>query len=340
MILPRRRCSLRSGGRLSSATSGNVSSPTTQPATSRDAAPRPSTRPPSNTSRSASRTLRCGVLRRSGGGCRADAAPIFVVGLPRSGSTLIEQILSSHCAVEGTMELPDMALLARDLGRRRSRGAAGLPGYRDRLDAASSGRARRTLYRRDARSAAARPAALHRQDAEQLGHVGLIHADPAERDNHRRAPPPAGRLFFSAFKQYFAQRPDFTTIWRISAAITATIWPDGRTGHRRTAGTGAARAVRGTWCAHTEAQIRRLLDHCGLPFDAACLRFHETARSVRTASSEQVRQPIYRQASITGGISPRHWNRCAVALALRWSASPASYPNDGNGCDAQRRRRR
>ena len=234
------------------------------------------------------------VQSRRGWGSEAED-PIFVVGLPRSGSTLVEQILASHGAVEGTMELPDVADIARSLATRRGPSAA--PGYPDvlaRLDAAEL-RALGEDYLRRTR--------LHRRSGtprfidkmpNNWMHVGLIHLmlPNARIIDVRREPMACG---WSCFRQHFARGQYFTysledigRYYRDYLELMAhfdTVLP-GRVLHLR-----YERLIE-----DTEAEVRRLLAHCGLPFDPACLRFHETARAVATASSEQVRRPIYREA--------------------------------------------
>jgi tetratricopeptide (TPR) repeat protein len=222
-------------------------------------------------------------------------APIFIVGLPRSGSTLIEQILSSHSAVEGTMELPDLPRIARALG------AGG--DYFDRL-AALSARERTTLGE-EFLSAAAIHRKLRRpffidKMPNNFRHVGLIHLIlPRARIIDARRHPMAA--CFSAFKQHFARGQSFTydlddlgRYYRDYVAlmdhVDATL--PGR----------VHRVIYEDMVDDMEHEVRRLLDHCGLPFEARCLRFHETERAVRTASSEQVRRPLYRE-----GLD--HWRR-------------------------------
>jgi len=227
-------------------------------------------------------------------GCEAED-PIFVVGLPRSGSTLVEQILASHSAVEGTMELPDVIDIARSLATRP--GTTARPGYPDvlaRLDATElrtlgEEYLRRTrLHRRSGR-----PRFIDKMPNNWM-HVGLIHLmlPNARIIDVRREPMACG---WSCFRQQFARGQEFTysledigRYYRDYLELMAhfdTVLP-GRVLHVR-----YERLVE-----DTEAEVRRLLAHCGLPFEPACLRFHETTRAVATASSEQVRRPIYREA--------------------------------------------
>ena len=228
---------------------------------------------------------------RAGGGAEA-RDPIFVVGLPRSGSTLVEQILASHPQVEGTMELPDIGLIARGLADAHADGPA------DPLQAlAALGPAdlrqlgKRYLEATRVHRKLGRPRFVDKMP-NNFQHVGLIQLIlPAARIiDVRRHPLGAG---FSVFKQHFAQGQSFsydlTELGRyyrdyveLMAHFDAVL--PGR----------VCRVIYEDLVEDTEAQVRHLLDHCGLDFDAACLRFHETARAVKTVSSEQVRRPIFR----------------------------------------------
>jgi len=127
----------------------------------------------------------------------SDPDPIFILGLPRSGSTLIEQILASHSAIEGTMELPDIPAMAKRLGaRRRSDEDSRLPrGPRRPLCRGVQGHGRRLSGPHPASEKAGSPV-LHRQDAEQLRPCGFDPSDPARGQDHRRPPPSHGMLLF------------------------------------------------------------------------------------------------------------------------------------------------
>jgi len=227
------------------------------------------------------------LSEREGFGC-TDPSPIFIVGLPRAGSTLIEQMLSSHPLVEGTMELPEIANIARNLSRGteyRAAIAAATPG-----DLAAMGAdylARAQHYRRTDR-----PFFIDKMP-NNWRHAGLIHLIlPNAKIIDARRHPMA--TCFSALKQHFAkgqhQSYDQTSLGlfyrdylRMMTHMDAVL--PGRV-HRMQ----YERLVE-----DTETELRRLLDHCGLAFDPACLNFHENDRAVRTASSEQVRRPIFRE---------------------------------------------
>jgi tetratricopeptide (TPR) repeat protein len=232
------------------------------------------------------------LAARTGFGCEAPD-PVFIVGLPRSGSTLIEQILSSHSAVEGTMELPEMGAISREL-RERAAGN-GEHGYhellagmdRDELRALGEQYLERTRIHR--RSDA--PLFIDKMPNNFM-HAGLIHLMlPRARIIDARRHPLA--CCFSNFKQHFARGQHFSyelgeigryysDYVRLMAHIDKVL--PGR----------VHRVIYEQMVEDTETQIRRLLDYCGLPFEDACLRFFDNRRPVRTASSEQVRQPIYR----------------------------------------------
>ncbi len=224
--------------------------------------------------------------RRAGGGSPS-AEPIFIVGLPRSGSTLIEQILASHSAVEGTMELADIAYRARDIAR-----TAGYPeGLAGLDDTARLALGQRFLddvrvHRRLGR------AFFIDKMPNNFHHIGLIQLIlPRSRiiDARRH---PLGACF-SAFKQHFAQGQAFSydladlgAYYRDYVELTAH-FDDVLPGR-------VCRVIYEDLVEDTEGQIRRLLDHCGLPFEPGCLKFYENGRAVRTVSSEQVRRPIFR----------------------------------------------
>jgi len=225
---------------------------------------------------------------RAGAGSASDA-PVFIVGLPRSGSTLVEQILASHSAVEGTMELPDIAILAQSLVRPD----APYPDVvarldRDQLSALGEAYLERTRVQR-------KTGAAHFIDKmpNNFHHLGLIHLilPGAKIIDVRRHPLGAG---FSAFKQHFAHGHAFSydladlgRYYRDYVELMAlfdAVLP-GR----------VHRVIYEDLVEDAEAQVRRLLAHCGLPFEDGCLRFYENARAVRTVSSEQVRRPIFRE---------------------------------------------
>jgi tetratricopeptide (TPR) repeat protein len=221
--------------------------------------------------------------------------PIFVVGLPRSGSTLVEQILASHPQVEGTQELPDMVSLARELGGSKTRSEVSK--YPDVLTTLSPDALRalgaRYLEQTRIQRKTGAPFFIDKLP-NNWAHVGLIHLilPNAKVIDARRHP--LG-CCFSGFKQHFARGQHFTygledigRYYRDYVELMAhfdAVLPER-----------VHRIIYENLVIDTEAEVRRLLDYCGLPFDERCLRFYENDRAVRTASSEQVRQPIFRDA--------------------------------------------
>jgi tetratricopeptide (TPR) repeat protein len=257
---------------------------------------------------------------RAGMGCPAPD-PIFIVGLPRSGSTLLEQILSSHPLVEGTMELYDMISLARSLGAGAGQDRPAV--YPDSLAALDAGQLRLLGEKYLARTRIQRktPAPFFVDKMpNNLLHVGLIHlALPNARIIDARRHPMG--CCFSSFKQHFARGQHFSysledvgRYYRDYVELMAhfdTVLP-GR----------VYRVNYESMIEDTESEVRRLLEHCGLPFDEKCLRFHENERAVRTASSEQVRQPIFRD----GLEQWRHYEPWLRPLRAALGPVVAAYP--------------
>jgi tetratricopeptide (TPR) repeat protein len=230
---------------------------------------------------------------REGRGCPAPD-PIFILGMPRAGSTLIEQILASHPLVEGTMELPDIPALAKRLGARKLKSdpslypecLAGLGA--DELTALGADYLATTRVQRKTD----RPYFIDKMP-NNWAHVGLIRLIlPNARIVDARRHPLA--CCFSNFKQHFARGQGFT----YDLAELGRYYRDYLTlmAHFDAVQPGRVHRVdHEALVDDPEREIRRLLDHLGLPFDPACLAFHETERAVRTASSEQVRRPINRE---------------------------------------------
>ena len=228
---------------------------------------------------------------RTGQGCTAPD-PIFIVGLPRSGSTLIEQILSSHSAIEGTMELPDLGNIARRLGEAAgdiaspSRYLAALPGA---SPAALAAMGQDYLDRTRIQRKTDRPLFIDKMP-NNFAFTGLIHLilPNAIIIDARRHPL---ATCFSAWKQHFARGQAFS----YDLAELGRYYADYVRLMRHFDAVMPGRVLRvqhEALVADTEAQVRRLLAHVGVDFEAQCLAFHQNTRAVRTASSEQVRQPI------------------------------------------------
>ncbi|MEA3036517.1 MAG: hypothetical protein QOH04_2289 [Sphingomonadales bacterium] len=220
--------------------------------------------------------------------------PIFILGMPRAGSTLVEQILASHKLVEGTMELPDIPALARRMAGPREEG--GDDRYMERL-AALSGDALRAigeeyLDRTRVQRREGRPYFIDKMPNNWV-HVGLIHLilPKAKIIDARRHPLDC---CVSNFRQHYARGQGFSysltdmgryyaDYVRLMAHIDAVL--PGR----------VHRVIHERLLDDPEREVRALLAYLGLDFDAACLAFHENKRAVRTASSEQVRRPINRE---------------------------------------------
>ncbi len=228
---------------------------------------------------------------RAGWGLEA-RDPIFVVGVPRSGSTLLEQILASHSQVEGTRELVYLTGLARDLAtdaRRTGRGAYPLflaDLKREEFEALG----RRYLELAGRHRPEGKPRFVDKM-LNNFGHVGLIQLmfPNATILDARRHPLACG---FSCFKQMFARGLPFT----YDLEAMGRYWRDYHELMEHTDAVLPGRVYRVHYerlVAEPEAEVRRILEHCGLPFEEQCLRFYDTARTVMTISAEQVRRPIY-----------------------------------------------
>ena len=220
--------------------------------------------------------------------------PIFVVGLPRAGSTLIEQILASHSEVEGTMELPDIGTIAHDLaGRGKGADASYLPRLLALTPAERHALGQRYLDGTRVQRKTGRPRFVDKMP-NNFAHLGLIHLilPNAVVIDARRHPMANG---FSAFKQHFARGQGFT----YDLGDIGRYYRDyvGLMTHYDAVLPGRVhRVIHEDLVADPDATIRALLAHCGLAFEPACLAFHATERPVRTASSEQVRRPITTEA--------------------------------------------
>jgi tetratricopeptide (TPR) repeat protein len=219
--------------------------------------------------------------------------PIFILGLPRSGSTLLEQILASHSQVEGTMELPDIHNLVRRIDGKHGRAERGnYPEGLLGLDAAGL-RALGEEYLDTTRiqRSEGKPFFIDKMPNNwaYAGFIRLILPN-AKIIDARRHPLDCG---FSNFKQHFARGQafsyDLTHIGRYYADYVRFM------AHLDAVQPGKVhRVIHERLVEHPEQEIRALLSYCGLEWEDACLNFHETKRAVRTASSEQVRQPLSR----------------------------------------------
>jgi tetratricopeptide (TPR) repeat protein len=218
--------------------------------------------------------------------------PIFIVGLPRSGSTLVEQILASHSQVEGTAELSNLSKIAASIGRYRP----------DRLRYPMTVK---DLRKKDWRAYGEQYIEETRRHRltdrpfftdklpNNFPHVGLLHLilPNAKVINARRHPLDS---CLGGYKQLFGKGQNFTYDLVDLAEYYRQYHSTMQHWHTMLPGKVLDVHYEET-VADLEGQVRRILGHCGLPFEAACVRFHETARAVQTASSEQVRQPIFRE---------------------------------------------
>ncbi|HTV96553.1 MAG TPA: sulfotransferase, partial [Steroidobacteraceae bacterium] len=228
---------------------------------------------------------------RRGFGCAA-GDPIFIVGLPRAGSTLLEQILASHSDVEGTMELPNILRFVGELqGRDPDTSEPRYPAILERLSAKDL-RELGEKYIADTRIYRSGKPRFIDKMPNNFRHIGLIHLIlPNARIIDARREPMA--CCFSNFKQLFASGQEFTySIEDIARYYRSYVQ---LMGHWDAALPGKVLRVQyENVVEDLEGNVRRILEFCGLPFEQACVEFYKTERSVRTASSEQVRQPIFK----------------------------------------------
>ncbi len=239
------------------------------------------------------RTCTTELLTRCAGSGNPAQDPIFIVGLPRSGSTLLEQILSSHSMVEGTAELADIQRLVLTLaGREMTDEASRYPAILSELTPQDLRRLG-DRYMADTQSYRTGKPLFIDKMPNNFRHVGLIHLIlPNAKIIDARREPMA--CCFSNFKQLFASGQEFTYSLEDIARYYRTYvelmdhWDAVLPGR-------VLRVQHEDVVDDLEGNVRRLLDFCGLAFEPGCLEFHKNKRSVRTASSEQVRQPIFRE---------------------------------------------
>jgi tetratricopeptide (TPR) repeat protein len=228
--------------------------------------------------------------RRGGGAASAD--PIFIVGLPRSGSTLLEQILASHSLVEGTHELADIQRMVMDL-QGRDPDLANPPYPRVLADLKPEDRLKLgEKYLHDTRFYRTGKPYFIDKMPNNFRHIGLIHLIlPNARIIDARREPMA--CCFGNLKQLFANGQEFTYGVEDIARYYRTYlelmrhWDEVLPGR-------ILRVWHEDVVEDLEGNVRRILEFCGLPFEPDCVEFHKTKRSVLSASSEQVRRPIFR----------------------------------------------
>ena len=257
--------------------------------------------------------------RSAQSGC-SGADPIFIVGLPRSGSTLLEQILASHSLVDGTSELPDISMIAQGLTQPRSGQAFPLC-----MPDLSDSRVRELGEQYLEQTRRHRGAAPFFTDKmpNNFAYVGFIKTilPNAKIIDARRHPMDS---CFGCFKQHFARGQTFTyDLFELGEFYLEYCqlmhhWDEVLPGQ-------VLHVQYEEVVADLETQVRRILEFCDLPFEQGCVDFHQTERAVRTASSEQVRQPIY-----SGSVQT--WKRFEAHLEpLRDILQPVFPSADGFG---------
>jgi tetratricopeptide (TPR) repeat protein len=229
--------------------------------------------------------------RHHGAGAQA-GDPVFIVGLPRSGSTLIEQILASHSQVEGTHELADVPRMVATLRGRESADEDRYPAVLGQMSGADL-RALGEKYLADTRIYRGGKPRFIDKMPNNFRHIGLIHLMlPNARIIDARREPMA--CCFGNLKQLFASGQEFAYGTDDIARYYRTYLELMAHWNRVLPGR-VLRVQHEELVDDLEGNVRRILDYCGLGFEPTCVEFWKTERSVRTASSEQVRQPIYRE---------------------------------------------
>ncbi|MBL0923826.1 MAG: sulfotransferase [Sphingomonadaceae bacterium] len=252
--------------------------------------------------------------------------PIFIIGMPRAGSTLVEQILASHSKVEGTMELPDIPAMAMREGRGHEGGNVGdgASGWIDAIAKMSPEQRRKLgaeyIERTRIQRKTDKPFYIDKLP-NNWAYLGFIRSilPNAKIIDARRHPLDC---CFSNFRQHFAKGQafsyDLAHMGRYYADYVRamTHWDKVQPGY-------VHRVIHEELLDDPETQIRRLLEFLGLSFEPACLSFHENKRAVRTASSEQVRRPINRDGVDQWKPYEVHLRPLKAALGDLW----ISYPN-------------
>lgn len=252
--------------------------------------------------------------------------PIFIVGLPRSGSTLVEQILASHSQVEGTAELPFLGKLASSIGRFRPDGVKFPMSVKDlrKQDWDAYGK----QYIEESRA--------HRFDKtpfftdklpNNFSFIGLVHLilPNAKIINARRHPVDC---CLGNYKQLWGKGQHFTYDVYELGDYYKQYHKMMKHWHSVLPGKVLDVHYEDT-VLDLEGQVRKILEHCGLPFEEQCLRYYETDRAIRTASSEQVRQPIYKGALGRWRRYEAHLDHWIQELAPMIDELPESVKNAG-----------
>jgi tetratricopeptide (TPR) repeat protein len=263
---------------------------------------------------------------RQGQGCSAPD-PIFILGMPRAGSTLLEQILASHSQIEGTMELPDIHAIVRRIDGHHARDERGnYPEALLSIDADTLCQlGQEYLDRTSIQRSLGKPYFIDKMPNNwaYAGFIRLILPN-AKIIDARRHPLDC---CFSNFKQHYARGQNFsydlTHLGRYYADYVRYM------SHLDLVQPGKIyRVIHDRLVDDPEAEIRSLLDYCGVEWEDACLRFHETKRAVRTASSEQVRQPLSKSGfdqwkPFEGWLEPL--KTALGPTLLHWNDAPGPY---------------
>jgi tetratricopeptide (TPR) repeat protein len=271
-------------------------------------------------------TFSAEFLRAHEGQGYDEAQPIFIVGLHRSGSTLIEQILASHSQVEGTAELPNLGNIAASVGRYRSDRAGFPEAARDLRprDWRAYGRQYIDETRRHRTSDKPRFTDKMPENFPLLGFMHLVLPNARVIDARRH---PLDSLLGN-YKQLYGGGMDYS--YDLEDLADYYLEYDRMMRHWQQVLPGKILTVHyEETVLDLEGQVRRILDHCGLPFEEACLRYHENPRTVRTASSEQVRRPIYTDSLGTWRRYEKHLGLWQEELAGIIAALPERVRNAG-----------
>lgn len=232
-------------------------------------------------------------LDKHTGAGNPDPSPIFIVGLPRSGSTLIEQILASHSMVEGTSELPYAFRVAKSLNRNRANGINYPEAVRELEPQHFEALGQDYINHCQIHRVEGRECFVDK-NPNNFQNIGLIHLmlPNAKIIDARRHPMDA---CFSCYRQLFAKGQTFTYDltdigeYYLQYQRMMDYWHEVLPGRILT-------VQYEEMVTDFENQVQRLVEYCGLPWEEACLEYYETERPIRTASSEQVRQPIYTES--------------------------------------------
>ncbi len=273
-------------------------------------------------------TFTADFLRTHGGHGFEAADPIFIVGMHRSGSTLIEQILASHSQVEGTLELPTLGKIATTVGRYRTDGVEYPEVLRDLRpkDWRDYGRQYIEATRRHRQTNRPRFTDKMPSNFPLIGFIHLILPNAKIIDATRH---PLDSLLGN-YKQLYGSGPDYSYDMEELAQYYREYHRIMQHWHQVLPGKVLTVHYEDT-VLDLESQVRRLLAHCGLPYEESCLHYYQNRRTVKTASSEQVRRPIYKEALGTWRRYEKHLGLWKTELADIIEALPERVQNAGLG---------